>query len=87
MLCSGVLVSEGGSAGECIGTQFNLDSMYHAGNKGVEKDAVKAVHWYRKASDQGYGYAYAQCHLGNVHNKGCTEAAIVNYRETARARA
>jgi TPR repeat protein len=36
--------------------------------KGVEKDAVQAVHWYRKAAEQGY--AAAQLNLGLVYAEG-----------------
>jgi TPR repeat protein len=41
--------------------------MYGNGN-GVEKDAVQAVHWYRKAAEQGG--AYAQYNLGNKYRWG-----------------
>jgi TPR repeat protein len=36
--------------------------MYEKG-RGVEKDAVQAVHWYRKAAEQG--------HVNAQHNLGC----------------
>jgi hypothetical protein len=38
--------------------------MYHAG-EGVEKDAVQALNWYRKAAVQGV--AAAQCNLGSMY--------------------
>ena len=41
--------------------QFNLGVMYENG-RGVAKDEVEAVKWYRKAADQGY--ASAQVNLG-----------------------
>jgi TPR repeat protein len=41
--------------------------MYKMG-EGVEKDAVQAVSWYRKAAVQGH--AAAQCNLGDVYRKG-----------------
>jgi len=41
--------------------------MYSTG-QGVPKDAAKAVHWYRKAAEQGS--ASAQSNLGNVYEYG-----------------
>ena len=41
--------------------QFNLGTMYTNG-RGVPKDDVQAVKWYRLAADQGN--AFAQAHLG-----------------------
>jgi TPR repeat protein len=58
------LVSEGGRAGVCSSTaaQHNLGILDKNGG-GVEKDAVQAVHWYRKAAVQGYAPA--------KHNLAC----------------
>lgn len=47
--------------------QFKLAQMYDAGN-GVEHDAVKAVHWYKKAAKQGY--AEAEYRLGVLYYEG-----------------
>lgn len=47
--------------------QFYLGEMYSIG-KGVPKDAVQALAWYRKAADQDN--ANAQFNLGNRYNKG-----------------
>jgi TPR repeat protein len=44
------------------------DSYYEGGGEGVKKDAVQAVHWYRKAAEQGY--AQAQCNLGVMYANG-----------------
>jgi TPR repeat protein len=47
--------------------QSNLGTMYSRG-KGVEKDAVQAVHWYWKAAVQGW--THAQFNLGIMYEKG-----------------
>jgi TPR repeat protein len=41
--------------------------MYRKG-QGVEKDAVQAVHWYRKAAVQGH--AQAKRNLGVMYGRG-----------------
>jgi hypothetical protein len=45
---------------------FNLSAMYTRG-EGVEKDAVQAVHWCRKAAEQGF--AQAQYNLGCMYDE------------------
>ena len=52
--------------GEAV-AQNNLGFMYQEG-KGVPKDEVEAVKWYRKAADQGH--ADAQFVLGVVYEEG-----------------
>ena len=47
--------------------QHNLGLMYDNG-RGVTKDEVEAVKWYRKAADQGF--AKAQFNLGNMYDNG-----------------
>ena len=47
--------------------QHNLGVMYASG-RGVTKDEVEAVKWYRKAADQGY--AKAQYNLGLMYDNG-----------------
>jgi TPR repeat protein len=55
--------------------QNNLGFMYVNG-EGVEKDAVQAVQWYRKAAEQGN--ATAQSNLGSMYGngKGVEEDAV-----------
>jgi TPR repeat protein len=61
-----------------IDAQHNLGVIYKRG-EGVEKDAVQAVHWYRKAAEKGY--AQAQCCIGCMYldgegvNKDAVQAA------------
>jgi TPR repeat protein len=50
-----------------VEAQNNLGHMYEKG-KGVEKDAVQAVHWFRKAAEQGG--AQAQYNLGVMYLNG-----------------
>jgi TPR repeat protein len=59
--------------------QSNLGYMYGKG-EGVEKDAVQAVSWFRKAAVQGV--AEAQNNLGSMYNKG--EGVQQNSQEAAR---
>ena len=47
--------------------QYNLGERYAEG-KGVDQDAVEAVKWYRKASDQGA--ALGDYGLGNAYEHG-----------------
>ena len=47
--------------------QFNLGSIYKKG-KGVPKDLVQSVEWWRKAAEQGL--AVAQSNLGNAYATG-----------------
>ena len=47
--------------------QYNLGICYHDG-KGVPRDEVEAVKWYRKAAEQGF--AAAQFNLGICHFNG-----------------
>src|SRR3989442_410640 len=47
--------------------QSNLGVMYVEG-RGVVRNDVEAVKWYRKAADQGY--ARAQINLGMMYRKG-----------------
>ena len=47
--------------------QYNLGNAYAYG-RGVAKDGVQAVKWYRKAADQGY--ALAQFDLGRCYRNG-----------------
>jgi TPR repeat protein len=47
--------------------QYNLGLVYSNG-EGAKKDAVQAVHWYRKAAVQGD--AHAQYNLGCMYGKG-----------------
>ena len=63
------IVEEGRAAAEKgdAKAQFNLGNYYEYG-KGVTKDAVEAVKWYRKAAEQGH--AKAQCDLGIYYAKG-----------------
>ena len=49
------------------GAMCNLGDTYDRG-EGVEKDAMQAVHWYRKAAVQGG--AEAQCSLGFMYSSG-----------------
>jgi TPR repeat protein len=51
----------------CAGAQCNLGVMFQRG-EGVGKDAVQAVHWYRKAAVQEY--AVAQHNLGGMYDNG-----------------
>jgi TPR repeat protein len=46
---------------------YNLGIYFYKG-EGVEGDAVQAVHWYRKAAEQGD--ASAQCNLGYMYQCG-----------------
>jgi TPR repeat protein len=46
---------------------YNLGIYYYKG-EGVEKDAVQAAYWYRKAAEQGY--AAAQHNLGGMYQNG-----------------
>ena len=47
--------------------QYELGMCYYEG-KGVSKDEVEAVRWWRKAAEQGE--AIAQCSLGVCYAKG-----------------
>ena len=47
--------------------QFNLGNMYAQG-KGVPRNDVEAVRWYRMAAEQGY--ADAQLNLGYMYGTG-----------------
>jgi TPR repeat protein len=49
------------------GAQFGLGFMYAEG-RGVQRDDVEAVRWYRMAADQGF--AGAQYALGVMYNTG-----------------
>ena len=55
-----------GNKGDAL-AQFNLGGMYNYG-KGVPKDAVQAVFWYRKSAEKGN--ASAQSNLGASYYKG-----------------
>ena len=59
--------------------QFKLGSIYSKG-KGVPKDFVEAVRWYRKAADQGF--APAQDNLGTMYADG--RGVAQDYVEAAR---
>ena len=61
------MVSQGGAAGKCFGSIFNLGDMYALG-EGVPEDDAQAVSWYRKAAEQGF--AEAQYNLGVMYVNG-----------------
>jgi TPR repeat protein len=50
-----------------LAAQCNLGLCYECG-RGVEKDVVEAVKWYRKAAEQGH--SRAQCNLGYMYEIG-----------------
>ena len=52
---------------ENVNVQYNLGKMYDDG-KGVLRDDVESVRWYRKAANQGY--AKAQFLLGTMYENG-----------------
>jgi serine/threonine protein kinase/TPR repeat protein len=55
--------AEQGNANE----QYNLGLMYEEG-RGVEKDEVEALKWYRKAAEQGD--TWVQNHVGKMYENG-----------------
>ena len=62
-LCLFVGCSSGGDGGE----QFKLGVKYASGD-GVEKDAGRAIKFFRTAAEQGH--AAAQCNLGIMYADG-----------------
>ena len=46
------IAERGNAEAQCI-----INNIYHLG-LGVEQDLTKAIHWYQKSSDRGYGVAY-----------------------------
>jgi len=60
-----------------VGAQWSLGRAYEFG-QGVEQDHAQAVHWYRKAADQGY--AIAQIRLGLAYENG--QGVIENYTQS-----
>lgn len=59
-------IKKSAEAGNAV-AQFKLGSAYEYG-KGVKKDQIEAVKWYRKAADQGN--ADAQFWLGTAYSNG-----------------
>ena len=62
-----------------VDAQFNLALMYNNG-KGVLKDSIEAVKWYRLSAEQGI--ASAQNNLGVMHSNG--DGVLKDYSEAAK---
>lgn len=67
--------------------QFALAAAYERGTLGIAQDRALALHWYRKAADQGS--SEAQRHLAHIYRRGFGtlkdyESAVSLYREAAK---
>ena len=59
--------------------QYNLGMMYGNG-RGVAKDEVEAVKWYRKAADQGHADAQNNLGLMYYHSRGVAKDDVEAYK-------
>ncbi len=48
--------------------QHNLGVIFHKGGRGVPQNYTQAIHWYRKAAEQGF--AMSQFNLGEMYAGG-----------------
>lgn len=62
---------------------YNLGAIYEKGGEGLERNASRAVGWYRLSA--GWGYSAAQYRLAeNLRGNGKEEEALEWYRKAAR---